>query len=366
MKSLLRFGAVTFFLHSVIAGWAGTPDEAKVIQQPVAKITDPWQVIVGGPGWLAGVNGRTGFHGVNPPVDVGVGEILKHLNAIAAFSGEVRKGRFGVFGDLLYLDAQASAGQSSGLVSKVDLGLQLFMGELFLSWRVIDGPHGWVDLLGGLRYTYLGEQVGLQANNVAIDSASTQLVNDFAQQLVTPNSNLRALINQNISDRLSAVDGRDPKLPVGPVAGDQKGKIRDAVQQVIQNRQPELAAAIRAGVTARVDQVKAQLSDEVAGRVSKGLNQSFSFYDGWVDPVVGVRGRLNLSKAFYLIGETDVGGFGIGSDIAWQGYAAVGCNLTRRIFTEVGYRALYDDFRDENFLYQIWLHGVQLSVGMKF
>src|ERR1700742_4413948 len=239
MKSFLRFGAVTFFLHTVIAGWAGTPDEAKGVQQPVAKTADPLEVIVGGPGWLAGVNGRTGFHGVNPPVDVGIGEILKHINAIATFSGEVRKGRFGVFGDLLYLNAQASAGQSSGLVSKVDLGLQQFMGELFLSWRVIEGPHGWVDLMGGLRYTYLGEQVGLQANNVAIDASSTQLVNDLAQQLVNPNSNVRALIDQNITDRLSAVDGRDPKLPVGPGAGDQKGKIREAVRQIIQNRQPE-------------------------------------------------------------------------------------------------------------------------------
>jgi len=34
----------------------------------------------------------------------------------------------------------------------------------------------------------------------------------------------------------------------------------------------------------------------------------------------------------------------------------------------VGYRALYDDYRDEssNFLYQIWLHGVQITVGIKF
>jgi len=84
------------------------------------------------------------------------------------------------------------------------------------------------------------------------------------------------------------------------------------------------------------------------------------FLDDWFDPLIGLRGRYNLSKAFYLTAETDIGGFGIGSDIAWQGYAALGCQIIRNIYSEVGYRALYDDFRDEsdhNFLYQIWLQG---------
>ncbi len=85
--------------------------------------------------------------------------------------------------------------------------------------------------------------------------------------------------------------------------------------------------------------------------------------------MIGLRGRLNLNKAFYLTAETDVGGFGIGSDIAVQAYAALGCHVTRNIYSEVGYRYLYDDFRDEGangFLYQVSLHGAQISVGLTF
>jgi hypothetical protein len=82
--------------------------------------------------------------------------------------------------------------------------------------------------------------------------------------------------------------------------------------------------------------------------------------------VIGLRGRFNLSKAFYLTAESDVGGFGIGSDIAVQEYAALGCQITRNIFSEVGYRYLYDDFRDTNFLYQLSLHGAQITVGLTF
>jgi hypothetical protein len=39
------------------------------------------------------------------------------------------------------------------------------------------------------------------------------------------------------------------------------------------------------------------------------------------------------------------------------------------IYTEVGYHYLYDDFRDEgarDFLYQLSLHGVQISAGLTF
>ena len=336
MNLLAKLSVVPIFFVPFIAGRAGTQQESKVVEQPPAKMTEPWQITVGTPGWLAGVSGTTGFHGVNTNVDVGAGQILKHINVIYSFGGEVRKGRFGVLGDLGYLNAQAGTGERSGLVSKVDLGLQQFLGEFFGSYRAIEGPHGWLDLLAGFRYTYLGEQVGLQANNLAIGAASTQLVNQFAQSLTTPGSDLRTLIQQNIVDHLTSLKGGNPTLPVAPIAGQQPDKIRDLVQQLIQSQEPELVAAIRADAQARINQLKAQLTNQVAIRVTSQLNRSFSFYDDWFDPVIGLRGRFNLNKAFYLTAESDVGGFGIGSDIAVQAYAALGCQITRNIFSEVG------------------------------
>ena len=223
--------------------------------------------------------------------------------------------------------------------------------------------------LVGFRFTYLGQQTGLNANEPAIDAASTQLVDNFARQLATPHSDLRMLIQEHILDRLTSLEGRHPSLPVGPIFGGQPGVIRDLIQQLIQTQQPELVAAIRAGAHARISQLKAQLASQIADTLTGELNRSLSFYDNWFDPLIGLRGRLNLSKAFYLTAETDIGGFGIGSDIAWQGYAGLGCDITRNIYSEVGYRALYDDFRDESghdFLYQMWLQGVQITTGLKF
>ena len=346
----------------------GKEVEAKAVQATSVKTTSPWVVTVGGPGWLANVSGITGFHGFNSSASVGVVQILRHINVIYAFNGEVRNGRFGVFGDLLYLNGQAGT-DFSGPVSKVDLGLQEFIGEFFGSYRVIEGSRGWLDLLAGFRYTYLGEQVGLQANNVAIDAASTQLVDNVAQRLTTGATNVGDLIQADIINKLTALDNRNPVLPVAPVAEGLKGTILTAVQQLIQSQEPELVAAIRTEAQARATQLKNQLASQIANTVTSKLNRSFSFYDSWFDPLIGLRGRYNLNKAFYLTAEFDVGGFGVGSDIAVQAYAALGCNLTRYIHTEVGYRYLYDDFRDEganDFLYQFSLHGAQISTGITF
>ena len=370
MNLFVKLGVVAIFLFPFIAGRAGTPEKATVAEQPPAQTTEPWEIKVSAPGWLANVSGFTGFHGVNPYVNVGIGQILKHTNFIFVFGGEgeVRKGRFGVLANLGYLDAQAGV-SGKDLVSRTGLGMQEFLGGFFGSYRVIQGPCGWLDLLVGFRATYVGQQTGLNGNESAIDATSTQLVDDFARQLATPHSDLRMLVQQHIVNGLTSLEGRHPPLPVGPIFRDQPPKIGALVQALIESQQPELAAAIRAGAQARVAQLKADLASRVANILTGQLNRSLSFYDNWFDPVIGVRGRYNLSKAFYLTAQTDIGGFGIGSDIAWQGYAALGCQITRNIYSEVGYRAYYDDFRDEsdhNFLYQLWFHGVQITAGLNF
>src|ERR1700746_1129315 len=50
MNLLLKMGIVPIFFVPLIAGWAGTQEEAKVVEQPSVKTTEPWQITVGGPG----------------------------------------------------------------------------------------------------------------------------------------------------------------------------------------------------------------------------------------------------------------------------------------------------------------------------
>ena len=356
---------VGIFLLWMVPGHAGTLEKAPVNVQPSAQTSSPWEITVEGPGWLAGIDGTIGSRGVTTDVNIAFTDILKKTNFIAAFGAEVRRGRFGAYGGFQYLDAQTS-GSGSGLVNKVDLGLQDYLGEFGLSYRIVDAPQGWCDILAGFRVTYIGNQIGLQANQANINTASTNLVNGFAQQITTPGSNLNTLLQQTIQSRLGSLAGRNPGLPVPPLAGRQPGLILNFVRGVIQTRRPELAAAIQSGVQARVNQLKAALSSEIATGLTSRLSQKFSLYQDWFDPFIGVRGRYNFYKPFYLMAKGDVGGFGIGSEVTCQAYGGIGCQITRNLFSEVGYRFLYTDYDTTSLIYQVVMHGAQITVGLTF
>lgn len=122
----------------------------------------------------------------------------------------------------------------------------------------------------------------------------------------------------------------------------------------------------RTGAQARTNQLKAALAAQVAGSLTTALNGSFSLYENWFDPFIGLRGRYNLTKALYLTGEPDVGGFGVGSEITWQVCGALGCQITRNIYSEIGYRYLYLDYDTTSFIMQASLHGAQITVGLHF
>jgi hypothetical protein len=185
------------------------------------------------------------------------------------------------------------------------LSLQQFIGQDFAYYRIIDSPPGSLDLLGGFRFTYVGQQLGLNPNVPQIDDASTELVDRLAQSLTTPSSNLRTLIQQTILSKLGSLGPSSPTIPVGPIAGREPGKILNLLQQLIQSQQPELAAAIRTNAQTRVNQLKSQLAGRIANVLTTQLNRSFSFYDSWFDPAIGLRGRFNLNKAFYVIAESE-------------------------------------------------------------
>ncbi|HYZ73774.1 MAG TPA: hypothetical protein VE641_11890 [Chthoniobacterales bacterium] len=124
--------------------------------------------------------------------------------------------------------------------------------------------------------------------------------------------------------------------------------------------------AIPSGVQARVNQIKAQLSDQIATTLKGQLNRSFARTDDWFDPYIGVRARYNLSNAFYLTTKADVGGFGIGSDVTTQVSAGLGCQITRNVFSEVSFRYLYDDYDSGGLIYRVSTYGPELTLGLTF
>lgn len=85
----------------------------------------------------------------------------------------------------------------------------------------------------------------------------------------------------------------------------------------------------------------------------------------WVDPILGVRGRVHLASRLFVPYYLDVGGFGAGSDFASQGFAGLGYGFPW-IDVVLAYRYLYMDYQEDNFAYDATTHGLKLGVVLKF
>jgi len=302
---------------------------------PTIAESEPWHFNLGVPGWLASVSGDIGLRGITSNVDVNFDQILRHIDWAYSVSAEARKGRFGVYADLLYLEA-SDALYNNGMLSKVNIGLSEYLvdGEAF--YRVVEAPRGWIDLRAGARYTDVYSSTKLFGNPRLIDQAATDLANAIA-------GDLKGLLERLLQGRL---DGKNPPLPVPPLAAHEKIKLLKLI------------------VAARQDPMTAQ--QKIAQVLNKELNRSFTLTERWVDPYLGIGGRYDLTKAFYMTGKADVGGFDVGSIVTVQAYGGLGCQITRRIYSEIGFRYLYDDYDSGGFLYKVSTYGPQITTGITF
>jgi hypothetical protein len=110
----------------------------------------------------------------------------------------------------------------------------------------------------------------------------------------------------------------------------------------------------------------------VSARVN--LNDNFvidrerSGSDGasWVDPMVGVKSRINTESPVYFTGWGMIGGAGIGSEMSWDVMGGVGYQWTDRFSTVLAYRALGVDYEEDGFVYDIIQQGAALGAVFNF
>ena len=94
---------------------------------------------------------------------------------------------------------------------------------------------------------------------------------------------------------------------------------------------------------------------------------------GWADPIIGVMTAWDLYPRWNLMLSGDVGGFGVGTDLAWSATLLAGYrfHFSKRILGNVqfGYRALHQDFEsgsDHYFVYDTTMHGPWVGVSIDF
>ena len=386
IKLFVLAGAVFAIIGRVGAG--SMELAPKETAPPTITQSEPWQFTIAAPGWLASMNGTIGVHGINADIDVPVDEVLQHLDMIFAMRAEAQKGRFGIYGELIYIGLSDGA-QINGLINNIHEQVDQTLVDGALTWRLINQPRGSLDLAAGTHYTNIYEQLELHSDPVAIQQASQRFVNNIADDLRSrldqdiSNSEfleaLKSTIKADIINRIgNALDRHEnrPDIPIGPLGGRIREEIAQRVENFIGKERAALEARVDAlvarGVARRdavdrvVNEAKARIANQLAVRLNKRLSQTLSRTDYWFDPYLGLRGRYNFNKTFYTAVRGEIGGFGVGADLMWEVEAVVGVNLTRSIFTEIGYRALGADYENDGLLFDAVMHGPQITTGITF
>jgi hypothetical protein len=385
----IGFVALSLLIAANLQAGESTVVSKETVSPPLTTEDDRWHFVIASPGLLASLTGTVGLNGFDADVDLGFDEILNHLDMVFAARVEANKGRFGIYGELIYLSLSSSADQDDRLLRSVALQVDEYLADSGVSWRLVEQPRFSVDVVAGTRYTNVYQNLGLVGNTPVITATSERLVAAIADRLrdrlnnaISESAfvaNVQSAIRARISNQLQTllVDRqRSPSIPIAILAARHPGAISGVVERGIRLQEARIRAEVdalglvgaarAAAVQQRVAAGQAALAQRITAALKKQLNRNIARTDYWFDPYVGLRGRYNFNKAFYTAVRAEIGGFGIGSDLMWQTEGVIGCQITRNIFTEIGYRALGFDYDQDGFLFDTITHGPQITTGIKF
>ena len=106
----------------------------------------------------------------------------------------------------------------------------------------------------------------------------------------------------------------------------------------------------------------------IPGYLLKGTNgKNFHSHDTWVDPVIGLRLRGDVTRSISLVAAGDIGGFSAwnnASSLTWQAMLGTRWQFAKHWSTEAGYRAL--GIQRSGALDNGILYGPQISMIFNF
>jgi len=95
--------------------------------------------------------------------------------------------------------------------------------------------------------------------------------------------------------------------------------------------------------------------------------KSINSTESWVDPMVGIMGRMPIGNSdFYASGLLAAGGFGVGSSIFYDVNLNFGYQWTPMFCTAVGYRYLDVKYDDDGFVYDVAQQGFIVNLTFWF
>ena len=242
------------------------------------------------PGWLAGVKGTTGVLGTPVDVDIPFKDILNHLDFAAELNLEVRRQRWGVILDGMYMKLSAGGAPPGPLYSTADVDVQEVIAEASLAYRLFEWDQGWLDVYAGARYFYMAGDLHL-----SVDRAG---VRQFSQEL----TQLAVDAAGDAARRVVRTTG--PKLKAAA-----QDRI-DALKEEARNRLSALAENARTAASQKAAQIKEEMSarieEIVGGRPGHRPLQAGGRHQNSITSVAMATARPGIDAAAAVVNDQAV------------------------------------------------------------
>jgi hypothetical protein len=305
------------------------------------------------------------------------------------------------------VDLGTSGNPPGNLYNSASLDLKQFLGELSIAYRVYESPSGFVDLYAGARYNGFKIDLGGSLNQTGIQTVS----NSTSMKIVDASEARAESIAAPVVASYQAAGAAERAAIEADLAADIQADVDVAVKNDIEKRVDEIlrnngirerdlsggsfarnvqvvrdeltaataeleVAKLRATVDAnaqadvakaeaRVQKSEKDLATAIDGKLNKLPTKKSADLD-WVDPIVGFRAQWNINEKWFLAGKSDIGGFGVGSELAWTLQATVGYCINPCSSVELGYRYMHTDYDDDSVLYDVAEAGIYMSYNYHF
>lgn len=243
---------------------AGENDQKAVAPKPP---DDRWQFSLSLPGWIPWLEGDTGVGGKTGHVDLGPHTLVPKIDGIVDVRAEAHKGRLSVLGEILSMSLSDGIGTNTA-VKKIDIQVDQTMAEFAAAWRLLEGPRGSIDVVGGVRYTNLFQQIVTQPNWERITETSTHLVDTLSDRIASAltDRQIRQWVAVELASGVEVAElGHPSTLPIAPLGGRLTQQIRAKIQRILDAGKAELASAVQARAKAANSPGQAAAQERVNG-----------------------------------------------------------------------------------------------------
>jgi hypothetical protein len=136
--------------------------------------TDGWHFQFTPYGWLAGTSGTLGIGNLTAKVDSSVSDTSVHINAVFMAAFEANKNKFTILTDLQYSNLGTKRATPGPGYSAVETATKTFILDPEVGYRFAENKDKgrFVEVLGGLRYWHVTEELNFSAGILAARSAS--------------------------------------------------------------------------------------------------------------------------------------------------------------------------------------------------